>query len=62
MTLKDDAKFKVKLTRSLKNEIRNLVNFYASSQKSKNLRFDGFLLSKEYNKVLDKKVKKSYVS
>ena len=62
MTLKDDAKFKVKLTRSLKNEIRNLVNFYASSQKSKNLRFDGFLLSKAYNKALDKKVKKSYVS
>ena len=62
MTLKGDAKFKVKLTRSLKNEIRNLVNFYASSRKSKNLHFDGFLLSKAYNKVLDKKVKKSYLS
>ena len=58
MTLKGDAKFKVKLTPSLKNEIRNLVNFYASSRKSKNLHFDGFLLSKAYNKVLDKKSKK----
>ena len=61
MTLKGDAKFKVKLTRCLKNDIRNLVNFHASSRKSENLHFDELLLSKAY-KVLDEKVQKSYVS
>ena len=35
MTLKGDAKFKEKLTCVLKNDTRNLVNFYASSRKSK---------------------------
>ena len=29
-TLKDDVKFKEKLTRGLKNDIKNLVNFHAS--------------------------------
>ena len=53
------AKFKGTLTRNLKNDIRYLVNFHASSQKSKNLQFDGFLLSKAY-KGLDGKVQKSY--
>ena len=61
MTLKGDAKFKGKLTCGLKNNIRNLVNFHASSQKSENLPFDGLLLSKVY-KDLDEKVQKSYVS
>ena len=51
MKLKGDAKFKGKLTRGLKNEIRNLVNFHTSSQKSENL-----------HKVLDEKVQKSYFS
>ena len=55
MTLKGDAKFKGKMTRGFKNDIRNLVNFHASSWKSENLHFDGFLLSKAY-KVLDEKV------
>ena len=45
MTLKSDAIFKEKLTSSLKNDIRNLVNFHAISQKSENLHFDRFLLS-----------------
>ena len=58
MTLKGDAKFKGKLTRGLKNDIRNLVNFHMSSRKSKNLHFDGFLLSKA-SKVLDEKVQKN---
>ena len=49
MILKSDKKFKRKLTRGLKNDIRNLVNFHASSRKSKNVHFDGFLLSKVYN-------------
>ena len=61
MTLKGDAKFKGKLTCGLKNDIRNLVNFHASSRKSENLHFDGLLLSKAY-KVLDEKVQKSYLS
>ena len=40
---------------------RNLVNFYASSRKSRNWHFDELLLSKAY-KDLDEKVKKSYVT
>ena len=61
MTLKGDAKFKRKLTCDLKNEIKNLVNFQASSWKSENLHFDELLLSKPY-KVSDEKVRKNYVS
>ena len=61
MTLKGDAKFTGKLTWDLKNDIRNLVNFHASSQKSENLQFYGLFLSKAY-KVLQEKVQKSYVS
>ena len=60
MTLKGDAKFKGKLTRGLKNDIRNLVNFHVSSRKSENLHFDRILFSKAYE-YLDEKVKKSYV-
>ena len=56
-----DAKFKGKLIRGLKNDIRNLVNFHASSRKSENLHFDWMLLSKAY-KDLDEKVKKSSAS
>ena len=41
--------------------IRNLVNFYASSWKSKKWHFDWIRLSKVY-KYLDEKVQKSYVS
>ena len=33
MTLKGDAKFKGKLTRGLKDDVRTLVNFHASSLK-----------------------------
>ena len=58
MTLKGDAKFKGKLVCGLKKDVRNLVNFYASSQKSENLHFDRILLSKAY-KDLDEKVQKS---
>ena len=61
MTLKSDAKFKGKMTRGLKNGIRNLVNFHASSRKSEILHFDGLLMSKAYE-ILDEKVQKSYVS
>ena len=61
MKLKGVAKFKWKLTCGLKNDIRNLVNFHASSPKSGNLHFDWILLSKAY-KDLDEKVQKGYVS
>ena len=59
MTLKSDAQFKGKLTRGLKNDIKNLVNFHASSRKSENLHFDGIVLSKAY-KVLDEKAMSRY--
>ena len=39
---------KEKLTHGLKNDIRNLVNFQASSRRSENLYFDRLLLSKAY--------------
>ena len=61
MTLKGYAIFKEKLTSGLKNDIKNLVNFHASSCKTENVHFDGLVLSKAY-KVLDEKVQKSYVS
>ena len=61
MTLKDDATFKGKLTHGLKNNIRTLVNFHASSRKYEHLDSDGLLLSKA-SKVLDEKVQKSCVS
>ena len=46
MTLKGDVIFKGKLTRGLKNDIRNLVNFNASSGKSENLHLDRLLFIK----------------
>ena len=46
MTLKSDPNFGEKLTFSLKNNMRNLVNFNASSGKSENVNFDGLLLPK----------------
>ena len=45
MTLKGDAILKENLTGGLKNDIRNLINFYTSSRKSENLHFDGLALS-----------------
>ena len=61
MTLKGDGKFKGKLTCGLKTDIKNLLNFHASSKKSENLHFDGLRLSKAY-KASDEKIQKSYVS
>ena len=61
MTLKGYAIFKEKLTGGLKNDIRNLLNFPASSLQSENLHFDVLVLSKA-SKVLDEEVQKSYVS
>ena len=61
MTLKSVAKFKGKLTCHMKNDIRNLGNFHASSRKLENLDFDRILLPNTY-KDLDEKVLKSYIS
>ena len=47
--MKRDAEFKGKLTRGLKNDVKNLVNFHASSGKSENLHFDVLLLGKVYH-------------
>ena len=44
MTLKSDAKFEEKLTLGSKNDMGNLLNFNASSGKSRNLHFDVLLL------------------
>ena len=57
MTLKSDAKFEEKLTLGSKNDMRNLVNFNASSGKSGNLHFDVMLLSIAY-KVQPKRYKR----
>ena len=48
MTLKGNAKFKGKPTCGFKNDIMNLANFRASSQKSENLHFAWILLPKAY--------------
>ena len=53
MTLKSDAKFKEKLALGSKNDMKNSVNFNASSRKSENL-------SIAYN-VSGKKLQKSYL-
>ena len=61
MKLKSDVKFEEKLTLISKNDMRNLVNFNASSGKSDNLHFD-MLLSPRVYYVWAKKVQRSYVS
>ena len=61
MALKRDAKFEEKLTLVSKNNLKNLVNFHASSGKSENLHFDVLILSLAY-KVSAKKVQKNYPS
>ena len=55
MILKSDAKFEEKLTLGFKNDMRNLVNFNASSGRSENFHFGVLLLSIAY-KVSAKKV------
>ena len=42
MILKSDAKFKEKLTRGFKYDMRNLVNFHPTTQKSKNFTLMGY--------------------
>ena len=61
MTLKEDAKFKGKLTRGLEKDINHSINFMRAVENLEKLHFDGSLLSKAC-KILDEKVQKSYVS
>ena len=61
MTLKSDTKFEEKLTLGSKNDMRNLLNFKASSGKSGNLYSDVLLLPISH-KVSPQKVQKSYLS
>ena len=49
MELKSDAKFEEKLICGLENDIRNLANFYQSTQKSQNWHFDGILIYRVEN-------------
>ena len=46
MTLKTDAKFEEKLTCSFKYDMRNLVNFHPTTQKSENFTLMGYLCPK----------------
>ena len=47
MTLKNDAKFEIKLTCGLENNMKNLTNFYQSTQKFQYQDFDGIRYSKQ---------------
>ena len=60
MTLKNDAKFKEKLTCSFKYDIRNLVNFYPATQKSENLHFDALLMFKAYKDLDERNTKELF--
>ena len=46
MTLKSDVKFKEKLTCSFKYDMRNLMNFYPTIQKSKNVTLIDYFCTK----------------
>ena len=46
MTLKSDAKFKEKLTCGLKYDMRNLLNFHPTIQKSENFTSMGYFCPK----------------
>ena len=49
MKMKIHAKFEEKLSCGLENDMRNLADFYHSTQKSQNWDFDGIVLSKIEN-------------
>ena len=49
ITLKNDPNFEEKLIFYLKNDMRSLMSFKFSSEKSENLSFDGITLSKVCN-------------
>ena len=55
MRVGSDAKFEEKLALGFKNDMMNLVNFNANSEKSENLHFDVLVLSIAYIKFQLKK-------
>ena len=61
MTLKSDAKFKEKLTCGFKYDMRKLVNFDPTTQKSENFASIGYFCPKVYE-VWAKKIQWSYLS
>ena len=61
LALKSDAKFKEKLTLGSKNDMRNLVNFHPTTQKSKNFTSMGYFCPK-YMRFELKKIQRSYLS
>ena len=62
MTLKSNVKLEEKLTLGSKNGMRSLVNFNASSGKSKNLHFDVVLLLPIAYEISTKIYRKDYLS
>ena len=54
MILKSDAKFEEKLTLGSKNDMRNLVNFHSTTQKSKNFTSMGYFCPKDMRFELKK--------
>ena len=46
MTMKSDAKFLEKLTLGFKNDMKSLVNFHPTTQKSKNFSSMGYFFPK----------------
>ena len=60
MVTKSNKKLEEKLTCGLKNDMKNLANFYQSTWKCQNWDFDGIFLSKVEN-AWAKNLKKSYV-
>ena len=61
MTQKNDAKFEEELTLGSKNDMRNLIKFSASSDKSENLHSEVRRLSIAYE-VSAERAQKSYLS
>ena len=60
MILKCNAKFEVKQTSGLKNDMRNFANFYQNIRMCQNWDFDGILLLKVEN-ALVKNLQRSYM-
>ena len=46
MTMNSDAKFEEKLTLGFKNDMKNLVNFHPTTQKSENFTLMGYFCPK----------------
>ena len=61
MTLRSDVKFKGKLSCCLKNDMKNLVNFHTSSQKSEMFYFDGLLNYQKYTGLQLKRMVELFV-